>query len=807
MAGGFGTRLRPLTNNIPKPMVPVVNKPMLEHLITLLKLHNINDFVVLLFYQPDIIRNYFKDGSEFGVKITYVEPKEDYGTAGAVKLSEKYIKDNFLVISGDVLTNFNLTDFYNFHKDKDSTATISLYSSENPLQYGIVLTNNEHKIVRFLEKPSSSEVFSDTINTGIYYFKKDVFQYIPEGESFDFSKDLFPLLLEKGVPLYGYKSEGYWRDVGNLEEYLYANLDALKGDLGYINERDYYGNCVSPSARIDGRNTTIENCIIGDKVVIEKDVVLKNSIIWDNVVLGERSNVLFDVIGKNTTIGANTRVNDFVFIGDNCKIGKNVFVSSGIKIWDKKKVDDKTKITRSLIYEDTFFDELFTDARISGHSNLQVNPEFASKLGTVYGAYIGQSKTVLVGRDVDEISNMIKRSISSGILSSGVNVIDLQTVAIPIMRQELKAGRGSGGIFVRKSPFDKDTTDIIFLDKDGRDISSGKTKSIERLFFGEDYRRADFLNVGKFTYPERTNEKYREQFLSCLNLDVIKKRKFKLVIDYTNGIASTIFPEILGEFNCNTVSLSAHLEKGHITRTVEEFYKAKENFQFVVQSLGYDLGFMIDAGGEKIWLATDEGMILNGDRFLVLTVKLFLNANPDVKKIAVPVQASKEVDIVAEEYGVEVLRVKDSHYSMMIACDDKNVGFVGGTKGGFLFPKFLYATDGMFTVAKLLELIAKCDKPISQLEKEIPVLYMKKENIDCTKEDKGMIMRKFMEDTMNLEQELIDGVRVKLSKTDTMLCIPDKARNIVHLNIETDSEEKSNNLINEYKQKIESYIK
>ena len=295
MAGGFGTRLRPLTNNIPKPMVPVVNKPMLEHLFDLLKMHNIVDFVMLLYYEPDAIMNYFGDGSGHGVSIKYIIPESDFGTAGAVKLSEQYIKEDFLVISGDVLTDFNLTDFYHFHKEKKSIATISLYSSDNPLQYGIVLTNNENEIVRFLEKPSSSEVFSDTINTGIYYFHKSVFEHIPENENFDFSKDLFPHLLKNEVPLFGFKSEGYWRDVGNLEEYLHSNMDALRGDLEYIKARDEYGNCVSKSAKIE-KGAVIENSIIGDDVVIEKGAEIKNSVIWNNVKIHQKSKILFDCI-------------------------------------------------------------------------------------------------------------------------------------------------------------------------------------------------------------------------------------------------------------------------------------------------------------------------------------------------------------------------------------------------------------------------------------------------------------------------------------------------------------------------------
>ncbi|MBK6877877.1 MAG: nucleotidyltransferase family protein [Ignavibacteria bacterium] len=168
-------------------------------------------------FYPDKIKDFLGDGRKFGVRIRYVVPTEDYGTEGAVKLSEKFIDDNFIVISGDVLTDFNLSAIASFHKSRDTTATISLYSSKNPLQFGIVLTDDKQRVVRFLEKPSSSEVFSDTINTGIYLFKKSIFNYIPAGENFDFSRTCTATAQGK-IPIYGYKTPGYWRGCGNLEE-------------------------------------------------------------------------------------------------------------------------------------------------------------------------------------------------------------------------------------------------------------------------------------------------------------------------------------------------------------------------------------------------------------------------------------------------------------------------------------------------------------------------------------------------------------------------------------------------------------
>ena len=220
MAGGFGTRLKPLTNNAPKPMIHIANKPMMEHVVNLLKTYGINDLIVLLYVQPELIKNHFKDGADFGVRIEYVIAEEDYGTAGAVKNVENIIKeDDFVVISADIITDINLSRPIDFHLSRKSDATIVLTRVENPLSFGIVITDSEGRITKFLEKPTWSEVFSDTINTGIYILNKSALKMIPEKSEFDFSKDLFPMLLKENKNLFGHISSGYWKDVGTLSEY------------------------------------------------------------------------------------------------------------------------------------------------------------------------------------------------------------------------------------------------------------------------------------------------------------------------------------------------------------------------------------------------------------------------------------------------------------------------------------------------------------------------------------------------------------------------------------------------------------
>src|SRR5579872_2230653 len=231
MAGGEGTRLRPLTSNQPKPMVPIVGKPCMEHILELLRDHGFEDVVITVAFLPQAIRSYFGDGESLGLNIEYSVEESPLGTAGSVRLASDRLDDTFLVISGDALCDIDLGKNVEFHREKGAAVTIGLKSVENPLEFGIVVTDDEGRVERFLEKPSWGQVFSDTINTGIYVLEPEVLRHVPTDRPFDFSKELFPLLLEMGRPIYGYVCEGYWQDIGNLDQYRQANFDALDGKV------------------------------------------------------------------------------------------------------------------------------------------------------------------------------------------------------------------------------------------------------------------------------------------------------------------------------------------------------------------------------------------------------------------------------------------------------------------------------------------------------------------------------------------------------------------------------------------------
>lgn len=810
MAGGFGTRLRPLTANIPKPMTPLLNKPIIEHIIALLKTHKITDLVLILYHQADIIKDYFKDGKKFGVNIQYVKPDADYGTAGAVYCGYELITGKFIIISGDVVTDFNLTHAINYHTKKKSAATLVLTRAKNPLQFGIVLTDKDGKITRFYEKPSWSEVFSDTINTGIYILEKETLGHVPKARGSkpdcDFSKDLFPYMLRHKMPLYGAIERGYWRDVGSLEDYINTNLEALKAKVklplakGIIKN----GNLVSPSANVS-RSAKITNSVIGPKCKIDRDVVIKDSIIWNNTHIEQKTHLNYDVICNKVRIRANSKIEENVFIGDSVMVGSNVIVKRDVKIWPQKSIDSNSTLTKSLIWEERWRETLFTDSRITGLANIEITTDFSAKLGAAYGVIAGIGSKVLISRDIDNMSVMIKGAITSGLLSSGVTVLDYQAMPIPILRQELHRAKYSGGIFVRKSPFDASKCDIIFFDENGKDLSSAKTKSIERLVISGDSRPTPFDKIGTVLKPGGTYEIYKDHFFANLDRQIINNRRFKIAVNFSHGITSTILPNIFGEFNMELVTLDSHLDAEKQTRSPEEFKLALEQLSYIVTSLKYDAGFLIDAGGEKIFLVDDSGNRLSYDRFLSLVVYLYLTLYPKTKKIAVPIQASGEIDIVAKKYFTDVIRVKDSHFAIMNAADDPDVELAGGTKGGVIFPRFLFATDGMFSLVKILELAARYGKPLSRIEAEVPRLFMAKNNVFCSKDHKGKIMRRLVEESEGKKRQMIDGIKIFFDKYTWVLCIPDSEREIFHVNAESNKRRTAEELVREFSNKIKKY--
>lgn len=826
MAGGFGTRLRPLTHSLPKPMIPMANKPMMEHIVDLLREHGITDLVTLLHFQPELIEGHFGDGAEFGVRMTYVAATEDYGTAGAVKNAEDHLRGTFLVISGDLLTDFDLRAALQFHRERGADLTILLTRVENPLQYGVVITEPDGRISRFLEKPTWSEVFSDTVNTGIYLLEPSVLDLMPPRREFDFSRDLFPLMMREGKKLYGHIAAGYWRDVGDLLEYRLAHQDILAGTvkvkipgrrvegldkaiwLGSGTRVDFTAGLrgavlIGKSTRVEA-NARITNSVIGDNCIVEEGAVVSDSILWNNVYIGRGAILKENVVGRGSEIKARARLFEGALISDGCRVGEGSVVKADVKVWPQKVVEDGATLSTSLVWGERWSRSLFGAYGVTGLGNIEISPEFAAKLGAAFGATLREHAVVRTSRDPHRTSRIINRAMICGLLSAGVDVHDLRVTPIPVVRYQMGVHGAVAGVHVRKSPYDPELIDIKFFDEQGMDISANREKGIERLFFREDFRRAKIDGTGVLGFPEYDVEYYQEGILGFINREAIRARAPKVVIDYSCGSAATIFPAILGKLGCEIIALNAYMDESKITKSAEEFQRSLKQLCEIVRILGADVGIMLDTGAEKLFLVDDKGDLLP-DELALAVVALLVARTQSPGTIGVPITASAVLEDLVAPQGFQVKRTKMAPRALMEAAAQDGMVFVGDAFGGFIFPRFQPAFDGMLATLKILELLALSDLTLHEAIRSVPKRATTREQIPCPWEMKGTLMRTLIEATKDDQVELVDGVKIHLGN-DWAAIYPDHDKPAFHILVEAATRARAEEIAGTYRDKVKEWL-
>ncbi len=826
MAGGFGTRLKPLTINRPKPMVPVANRPLMEHIVELLKRHGVTDLISILYFQPEHITTHFGDGSALGVRMQYATADADYGTAGAVRNAESLIgAERVLIISGDVLTDFDLSAAVADHEARGAEATIALTSVENPLAFGIVITDpRSGRIERFLEKPTWGEVFSDTINTGIYILEPAALQRVPMRTNYDFSKDLFPSMLREGAGLYGHVAHGYWRDIGNLDEYRRSHEDVLAGRVKLClpgQERSIDGTtiwgesgaAIGRDAKLRGtvvlgRNVDIgagaelENVVVGAGGVIEEGAELRNVVLWENCWVGQRARITDTVCTAGVRIGHGALIRENCILADRSEVGDRAVVGPNVKVWPEKVVEERAALTHSLIWGEAWERSLFAGARVSGIPNFELTPEIAVRLAGAYGALLGRGSFVACSRDSDKASRMINRALMVGFMSAGLNAEDLRTLPIPVVRHAVHHGREAGGIHVRRSPFDPKVVDILFFDADGRDLPPGKTQSIERLFAREDFPRAGPDHTGDLNFPTRVVEGYHEHFLSEVDQARIAQRRFTLVVDYAYGTTVEVFPGLLGALDTETVSLDAYASPGRLSRSEEEFAEGLIRLGGIVRSIDAELGLWIDPGGEVIYLVDDGGRALTPEVTQAVFVKLALQ-HLNVRRVAVPVTTPLLVAEIIRQAGGEITWTKTEHHAMMASATE--VDMVAGARGEFIFSQFMPAYDGMFAAVKLMEALARSETHLREITDALPPVHIVQERVACAWGRKGAVMRRLMEETAGEKRQLVDGVKVWKDEHEWVLVIPHSDKPYFVVTVESSNEARVAELVQHYSGLVERW--
>lgn len=815
MAGGSGTRLRPLTCDLPKPMVPMLNRPMMEHIINLLKRHGITEIIITLYYLPHVIQNYFGDGSEFGVKLTYaVEEKMPLGTAGCVKAVEDLLDDTFLVISGDSLTDLDLTAAIAYHKATASQATLVLTRVPNPLEFGVVITGEDGRIERFLEKPSSSEVFSDTINTGTYILEPEVLKLLPPEQEVDFSKDLFPALLENRAPMYGYVGSGYWEDVGTLQAYRHAHYDILNGkvkvEIPYPRrEGDLWvgeGTVIDPTANIQGPVVIGNNCqigpgatlspgtVIGDNVIVGEGASLKRPILWNNVYVGEESALRGCVIGKGTSVKRGSTILEGAIVANDCAVGEHASIRPEVKVWPNKTIESGATLTSSLIWGSQAQRSLFGATGVEGLANVEITPEFAVKLGAAYGATLPLGASVIVSRDASPASRMINRGLISGLLSVGINVHNMEATSLPMARFHLPELGARGGVHIRLSADQENEIILEFLDAKGLSISKAEEKKIESNYFKEDFRRVGLGDIGTISFPARVQEQYANAFTRALNAEALGKRTPKLVLDYANSFSNVMLPGLLGRMGVESVVLNAHMSS--LPPNPRQREELRYQLANIVAALKADFGAQIDDNAERVHLVDAKGRIVSNARLLALMITLIGRCRPGAR-FAVPVSAPSVLEVIAGRIGATIVRTKATGRALMEAAKSGEITMAGNLDGKFIFPKLHPGFDAMLTIAAVTEALATLDTTLDAVLDGLPEFHHLHESIPCAWEQKGTVMRLLVEQNKQGKTELIDGVKV-FSEHGWALILPDPVDPIVHLFTDGDTAMQADQLLEQY---------
>jgi mannose-1-phosphate guanylyltransferase/phosphomannomutase len=825
MAGGFGTRIQPLTHSLPKPMLPIINVPMMEHIIVKLRDElGIKEFVILLYFKPETIKDYFKDGSDWGIKIDYVLPDDDYGTAGAVKCAEEYLKDdNFVIVSGDLVTDFDFSKIVDAHEVKSSKLTIALTPVEDPLQFGVVITDEEDRIEKFLEKPGWGEVFSDTINTGIYIIEPEILEYIPAETNFDFAKDLFPLLMDENITLYGPKITGYWRDVGNPYSYRDVYGDILGGEVNFDfsgyhidpqqdqlfakDRRDYShveikGTVIVGENVFIGANVRLHNVVIGNNVRIEDNVSIHNGVLWNDITISKNSRLCRSVICDHNTLGEHTVIKEGAIIAENCDILDDVTIEKDVIVWPDKIIEEGAIVSNNVIWGSKYKSSIFEEGTVRGRTNIELSCEMSTKLAEALGAMLPLGSTVYVSRDYHRSSRMLKRAFLGGLLSSGINVVDITYMPSAAMRYHLAHQKDiSAGVHFRQSITDKTHTEILFFTEEGLRIDTNMAKSIERLFFRESFRRVDPDDIGEIQVAEFLEKEYKEEILKHLDLDAIRIHEHKMVVDMMNGSVAKVYPDLLNELQTEHIMLNVNPDEKKLSTLPTLEKKSRENLSKIVKSLSYDLGFIVYPNGQKMIMATDRGDILPGHIALLTVLNLINHTTEEKKKIFLPSWAPDIYDAKFEN-----LEIERGKYRNFTAEKLKEYFLVASVEGNFAFTEFALNRDTIYASLKVLEILSKHQLSLSEIADEVTGFFYLEQQVTCPSSLKGKMMRKFLEDAKGKRASMEDGVKIWLDENDWVLMIPDQYTDNLNLYIQAQNEEKGQALLKMYQEKIGQWI-
>jgi mannose-1-phosphate guanylyltransferase/phosphomannomutase len=801
MAGGQGTRLRPLTSDQPKPMIPIAGIPCMEHIVVLLKRHGFDEIVVTLQFMPEKIRDYFGDGADWGVQMRYSVEDVPAGTAGSVKMAEEALElgeEPFLVISGDALTDADLTHLVAYHAEKGAESTMVLKSVENPLDFGIVITEADGRITRFLEKPAWGQVFSDTVNTGIYLLEPRVMEWIPTEGEYDFSKELFPRLLDAGSPLYGYVTQEYWEDIGTLEQYAVAQRDVLDGRVSGIRppgtrlrENVYVGRraqvddeelegpvVIGDNVRVDEGARISPYSVIAENAVIGAGATVERSIVGEGTYIGEGAELVDTLVGRGCYVQARARLLERSALGDDVIIGEGATIAPDVKVFPHKTVESGANVTQSLIYETMGLRTVFKGGIVSGKFNVDLTPEFVIRLASSFGTTLDPGAVVTLGRDSSLAAQVAKRAMTAALLGTGINVRDLRAAHAGVVRHDVLAGKSSAGAHARAGE-DPDDVEILFFSSDATPMPESDQRGVEKVFVREEYRRAYADDVGELIYPGRAVEQYVERLERAAGKS--STANSSIVLDFSGGVANLVASRVFSRLGIGAVVVSgfANANVAGVARR-SELASSLERVGGIVPGVSAAFGCVVGPDGESVQFVDDRGEFVPPD---VMLACILDRMQP--KRAVLPINLSSGYRAIVEAGGGTLIesRTGAGNVALRAAAEQADIASTG--EGRFVLPAFLPAPDCFMTIAHAISLFR--EEPLSAVRQRYGESFgnVARERLECPWAAKGRVMRGLAERFGgDPEAILTDGVKLNVDG-GWVLMLPDPDNPLFYVYAET----------------------
>ena len=639
MAGGEGTRLRPLSLGSPKPMTPLLGRPVMEHIINLLKKYGIRDICVTLCYKPQAVMDYFGSGERLGVQLTWFTEDEPLGTAGSVKNCMSHIgAEEFLVISGDCVCDLDLSRLIRFRQERGAEAALGLYRHKNPLEYGLVLTDETGRIERFVEKPGWGQVFTDQINTGIYVLTSAAMERVPRDAVWDFGKDLFPAMLREGAPLFGLPLEGYWRDMGDCGAYLDCACDALSGkvelDMG-LPKRE--GGVWSASPLPQGLNLVPPcwigegvslgpGCLVGPHAVLEKGAsvggraMVQRSILLENAAAGERTTLYGAILCRDASARKGAVLNEGAVLGENALAEEGAVLLERVKLWPGQTVPAGCRLARSITSGSQKGVLRFGDSgAIRGVLGEDMGPEALLSLGSILGA----EGPVGLGCSPTPGAGMLARAAAAGIAAAGGDAL-IHSLDSPV--------QGAGAAVHHRLPlslFVEESGGIVYLhlfDQDGLPLGRARERKLEHALLQGEVRRTRSGQVGRLRQSGLTEEGWAREVAELAGLPHPALRRVTAAVGEASP-EDRALRQALSALGC----------------------KLEEAWRPGIPA------FHAGRGGFSLTAQDERGTVLDAGQLLALVTLIEMEDGEG--RVAVPAGASAAVELVAAGYGGTVLRL------------------------------------------------------------------------------------------------------------------------------------------------------